>query len=157
MEHVFWLREGVIAGRTGPNRDMWDPTELASGGIGSILSVNNGELVHPRELAAAGINHMCVPFSGIEPPQPGDLEICIAALPVALQFAQSSIRKGQAVLVHCNSGKDRTGMLLSYYLCVTEGLSPVRAIAEVKRVRPIALSAEGWEDLALEALDAVGA
>jgi len=122
-----------------------------------VLSVNDGELVHSHELSEAGITHKCVPFSYEAPPRPGDLEICVAALPIALQFALSSIQDGKAVLVHCNSGKDRTGMFLSYYLCATEGLSPVKAIAEVKRVRPIALSAEGWEHLALEAINAVGA
>jgi hypothetical protein len=39
------------------------------------------------------------------------------------------------VLVHCSSGKDRTGMFLSYYLCATEGMAPSRAIQEIRRVR----------------------
>ena len=157
MRHVFWLKSGIIAGRTGPNRDEWNPTEIAEAGIGAVLSVNDGKLVDLQELASAGIDYQCTPLSYEAPPLPGDLEICIAALPIALRFTLSAIRKGKAVLVHCNSGKDRTGMFLSYYLCSTEGLSPVDAIAEVKCVRPIALSAEGWESLALDALDATGA
>src|SRR5690349_13343596 len=79
MRNVFWLRPGVIGGRTGPNYDAWDPKDLAAGGIGAVLSVNDGELVRPDELAAAGIDYCCVPLSDAAPPQLGDLEICVSA------------------------------------------------------------------------------
>lgn len=156
MRNVFWLRPGVIAGRTGPNKDLWDPHELAEGGIGAIISVNGGDSVYPQELAAAGLHYKCVPLSDSAPPMPGDLEICALALPAALEFACESIGANRSVLVHCRSGKDRTGMFLSYYLCKMEGLSAPQAIEEVRRVRPIALSAQGWESFTLEVLGALG-
>jgi protein-tyrosine phosphatase len=156
MRNVFWLRHGAIGGRSGPNRDPWHPHELAAGGIGAILSVNDGELVHPDELAAAGIDHFCAPLSDTAPPRDGDLEICVDALPRALAFAIRSIAQRRPLLVHCTSGKDRTGMFLSYYLCATEGLSPSAAIREVRQVRPIALSADGWELFAQQVLDELG-
>ena len=56
-----------------------------------MLSVNDGELVDPRQLASVGITHQCVPFPDEAPPQPGDLEVCIAGLPIALQFALSAM------------------------------------------------------------------
>lgn len=156
MRHVFWLRPGIIGGRSGPNKDLWSPRELAEGGVGAIISVNDGELVYPDELAAADIAYTCIPLSDKAPPLPGDLEICAAALPAALEFALEAIESDRSVLVHCHSGKDRTGMFLSYYLCKTEGLAVDAAIEEVRRVRPIALSALGWEAFTrnvLEALD----
>lgn len=156
MRNVFWLRPGIIGGRSGPNKDLWDPYELADGGIGAIISVNSGDLVYPDELTAAGIDYKCVPLSDCAPPMPGDLEKCISALPVALEFACRSIEAERSVLVHCHSGKDRTGMFLSYYLCKMEGLGAEEAIEEVKRVRPIALTAEGWETFTLEVLEALG-
>jgi protein-tyrosine phosphatase len=156
MRNVFWLRPGVIGGRSGPNLDCWDPGELAAGGIGAVLSVNDGELVRPGELAAAGIDYCCVPLSDAAPPQPGDLEICLSALPRALAFAARSIDDRRGVLVHCRSGKDRTGLFLSYYLCMTEGMRATEAIQEVKRVRPVALSAGGWESFSYEVLGALG-
>jgi protein-tyrosine phosphatase len=156
MRNVFWLRPGVIGGRTGPNLDMWDPRDLAAGGVGAVLSVNDGELVRPEEFAAVGIDYRCVPLSDAAPPQPGDLEICTSALPRALSFVVASIDDRRGVLVHCRSGKDRTGLFLSYYLCVTEGLTPSEAIREVKRVRPVALSAEGWESFSYRVLAALG-
>ncbi len=157
MHKVFWLRPNVIAGRTGPNKDFWQPRELAKGGIGAVLSVNSGELAHLEDLAEVGISYTCVPLSDAAPPQPGDLEICTAALPKALEFALLSIDSGKSLLVHCTSGKDRTGMFLSYFLCKTEGLAPAEAIQAVKHVRPIALSAKGWESFTLQVLDALDA
>ena len=156
MRNVFWLRPGVIGGRTGPNSDMWDPKDLAAGGIGAVLSVNDGEFVRPDELAAAGIDYCRVPLSDAAPPQPGDLEICINALPRALSFVVDSIGRHRGVLVHCRSGKDRTGLFLSYYLCVIEGLTPSEAIRELRRVRPVALSAEGWESFSYQVLAELG-
>jgi protein-tyrosine phosphatase len=157
MRNVFWLRPFIIGGRTGPNRDIWNPKELADGGIGAIVSVNDGELVHPEELAAAGIDYKCVPLSDAAPPHPGDLAICVAALPEALEFVLNSIDEGRSVIVHCRSGKDRTGMFLSYYLCKTEGLPADQAIEQVKLVRPIALTADGWELFTLRVLSTLGA
>lgn len=155
MQNIFWLRPRIIGGRSGPNKDMWDPRELARGGIGAIISVNNGDLVHPEDLAAAEIDYVCVPLSDAAPPQQGDFEKCMTALPRALEFARRSIRAGRGVLVHCRSGKDRTGMFLSYYLCMTENLPAAVAVEEVRRVRPIALSAEGWECFTLRVLEAL--
>jgi protein-tyrosine phosphatase len=118
--------------------------------------VNDGDLVRPDELAAVGIDYCRVPLSDAAPPQPGDLEICISALPRALSFVVSSIDRRRGVLVHCRSGKDRTGLFLTYYLCVTEGLTPSDAIQELRRVRPIALSAEGWESFSFQVLGELG-
>ena len=47
-------------------------------------------------------------------------------------------------------------MFLSYYLCKTEGLPAAQAIEEVKLVRPIALTADGWETLTLRVLNTLG-
>jgi hypothetical protein len=42
---------------------------------------------------------------------------------------------------------------MCYFLIRESGMSIDDAIAEVRRVRPIALSAEGWEDLAVAVLE----
>jgi protein-tyrosine phosphatase len=155
MRNVFWLRQGIVAGRSGPNRDAWSPRQLAESGIGAVLSVNDGELVHAADLSSVGIDYRCIPLSDAAPPQTGDFEKCVKALPDALQFAQDSIEAGRGVLAHCSSGKDRTGMFLSYYLCASEHMAPSQAIREVRRVRPIALTAEGWEQFTLQVLHAL--
>jgi protein tyrosine phosphatase (PTP) superfamily phosphohydrolase (DUF442 family) len=152
MKNVFWLIPGKLAGRTGPNVDPWDPTELKQSGIDAVLSVNGGTLVDAGALDACGITYACIPLSSNEPPVPGDIEICLQALPRALAFVQENIEAGKTVMVHCRSGKDRTGLLLSYYLVRMHRMSVDEAIAEVRRVRPIALSALGWEAFGREIL-----
>ncbi len=153
MNHVFWLVPGVLAGRSGPNRDPWDAQDLRAGGIGAILSVNDGGACHPEDFAALGMSYRCIPLSDNEPPRDGDMEHCLAALPEAYDYVRGELDEQRAVLVHCRSGKDRTGLFMCYFLIRESGMSIDDAIAEVRRVRPIALSAEGWEDLAVAVLE----
>ena len=153
MNHVFWLVPGVLAGRSGPNRDPWDAQDLRAGGIGAILSVNDGGACHPEDFAALGMSYRCIPLSDNEPPRDGDMEHCLAALPEAYDYVRGELDEQRAVLVHCRSGKDRTGLFMCYFLIRESGMSIDDAIAEVRRVRPIALSAEGWEELAVAVLE----
>ena len=88
MESLFWLDPGRLAGRPGPNAEPWDLGRLRAGGIGAVLSVNDGQDCVAAEFDAAGIDH-------------------------------------------------------------------IRAIVRVRGVRPIALSAEGWESLAERVLGCV--
>jgi len=62
------------------------------------------------------------------------------------------MKEGRATVVHCSSGKDRTGLLLAYYLVREEGLSVAAAMEELRRVRPIALTALGWHQFAIDIL-----
>ena len=152
MEHVFWLTPNRLCGRCGPDLQPWQARELREGGIGAVLSVA-ADLADPTELQAAGISHACFPLSNCAPPVTGDDAVCRDALPKALAFADAQIDRGHAVLVHCSAGKDRTGLFLAYYLACREGLSAERAIAKLRQVRPVALSAPGWEALAIEVID----
>jgi protein-tyrosine phosphatase len=145
MEHVFWLLPGRLAGRAGPNRRPWDLGAIRSLGIGAVLSVNDGAGCDPTEFATLGLVYRCVPLPPNEPPLEGDEELCRLALPVAHEFVLAQHAAGRAVLVHCSAGKDRTGLLMSYYLMREYGLGVDAAIAKVRAARPIALSALGWE------------
>ena len=80
------------------------------------------------------------------------MEICLNALPNAYAFVHRELEARRTVMVHCTSGKDRTGLLLAYFLMRTTGINADEAIRQVRMVRPIALSAEGWEEFGLEIL-----
>jgi protein-tyrosine phosphatase len=157
MHHVFWFAAGKVAGRSGPSKDPWDPFALRAAGIGAVLSVNDGALCHPDDLERAGLTYSCVPLSPNAPPQDGDLELCVAALPNALERILQAESNGVATLVHCHSGKDRTGLVLAYYAARAWRMTRHEAIAKVRHVRPIAFSAPGWEEFALHVLAATGA
>lgn len=151
MKQIFWLRPNLIAGRSGPNRDQWRLAEFQQAGFSGILSVNYGEDVHETLLASLGLDYANIPMSSDAPPIIGDKAKCLQNLPKAMIFIETCLKQGP-VMVHCRSGKDRTGLVLAAYLMAYEGLSSSQAIAEVLRVRPIAFSAEGWIDFAGEVL-----
>jgi protein-tyrosine phosphatase len=155
MQQVFWLRPMRIAGRSGPDRDPWLPRQLAAGGIGAVVSVNLALSVYPDELARAGLVSACFPMADNAPPRPGDFEYCLDLLPRVYAYLVARIDEGRIPLVHCSAGKDRTGLVLCDYLCRAEGFSPLDAIRELRRVRPIALSAPGYEAFAIEVLSAL--
>ena len=151
MQHVFWLRKGKIAGRSGPDSDTWDLSELKSNGITSILSVNNGESVHETVLYKLGINYSNIPMTSNAPPRDGDRELCLQNLPRAMEYIRKNLINGP-VLIHCHSGKDRTGMVMAAYLMEFEGFDVKGAMEEVIAVRPVAFSAEGWMEFVFDVL-----
>jgi len=151
LQHIFWLREGKIAGRSGPNTDVWDLDEIKAGGIAAILSVNSGEAVHETLLAQLGIDYANIPMSSNAPAKDGDREICLQNIPRAMDFIRENLVCGP-VLIHCRAGKDRTGMVMAAYLIEFEGYDAKVAMDKVIEARPIAFTAQGWKEFALEVL-----
>lgn len=152
MQSLFWLVPDRLAGRPGPDRAPWNLVSLRDAGIGAVLSVNDGILCHRDDFRACGIAYACIPLSDNAPPQPGDDEVCLRALPAAYDFVQEQLTGGRVTIVHCSSGKDRTGLFLAYYLVRNAGLAAEEAIERVRRVRPIALTGPGWRELAFDVL-----
>lgn len=142
----------MIAGRAGPNRQPWNIARLRHAGFGAVLSVNDGELCHPEDFEREGIVYACMPLSANAPPQPGDLEYCLSVLPAAYRFLCTQIESSRTVLVHCSSGKDRTCLLFAYFLMRHESCAPEEAIARVRAIRPIAFTADRWEEFAVKVL-----
>lgn len=154
MHQVFWLIEGVIAGRSGPNKDPWDLQELKQAGIQAVLSVNGGEGCEPDVFDALGLDYQCIPFSSNVPPIDDDLAVCVMQLPKALAFIRQCEAQCKPVLIHCRSGKDRTGLIMAYYL-MDNGAAPLHAVSQVRNVRDIAFSADGWDQFVFDVLYAL--
>src|SRR5688500_10868803 len=114
MENVFWVIAGKLAGRPGPDRVPWNLAAMRDAGIGAILSVNDGLLCHPEDFEACGIVYACIPLSENAPPQPGDDEICLRALPLA-DRKSTRLNSSHLVIsyaVFCLKKKKRTGYKL---------------------------------------------
>lgn len=152
MDKIFWLREGSLAGRTGPNLDYWDVASFKENGFSAILSVNDGDMVHESLIESVGLEYANIPMSSNAPVRAGDKEHCLTNLPKAMLFISKNLKDGP-VLIHCRSGKDRTGMVLAASLIAIEGLDAKTAMNEVFNVRNIAFSAEGWIDFGYDVLD----
>ncbi|CAH0526110.1 dual specificity protein phosphatase family protein [Vibrio hippocampi] len=153
MQQVFFI-EKTVAGRCGPDNRMWDLAELRNNNVAAILSVNDGEMVHVSLLDTLGIAYKNIPLSSNAPALDGDLELCLNSLPQILGFLDLHKRDG-LVIVHCKSGKDRTGLALAAYLMQTKKLLPIEAIEAVKKVRSVAFTAPGWDEFSLKVLSAL--
>ena len=154
MKSVFWLIPDAIGGRAGPHLDPWSITELRSGGFSALINLSE----HPTNfetLEAVGIEAIWVPLPTDVPPTKESEEKCVEALPPALAFLFAQLSRGRRVLVHCHAGKDRTGMLLALFVAKRDGLAAGEAIRKVREVRPPAVSAPGWEALALAVIPRV--
>lgn len=148
MKHIFWIYPGEVAGRPGPRVAPWSLSELKAGGFDVVLSVAS-DLFEHAETVAAGLTRGCIPLPDIGPPDDYVVKVCAAALPLTFRFIDTNVRAGRKVLVHCAAGKDRTGLVLSHYIAQREGISALEAIRRFRMVRPGAMSAAGWEDLAV--------
>lgn len=151
MKRVFWLIPDRLAGRPGPNFFPWKPAELRAGGFDAVLNLSEYE-PDVTALTGAGLRSYWVPLPMDFPPsEVSELE-CLGALPRALDHLNRELATGARVLVHCFAGRDRTGMLLALFLARRDGLAAGDAIARVREVRPEAISAPGWEEMALRVI-----
>jgi len=151
MKHVFWVYENALAGRPGPGVAPWDISDLKAGGFDIILSLAS-DLFPQSDASRDGLSCTCIPLPDCAPPDDHSVRVCGASLPLTLEIIRSNIEEGRTVLVHCAAGCDRTGLVLSYYIAWRERIGPAEAIAKLRTVRPNALSASGWEQMAMRLL-----
>ncbi|MFT5506489.1 MAG: hypothetical protein ACI8XC_004217 [Gammaproteobacteria bacterium] len=153
MNDWYRFETNVIAGSSGPELGSWDYQAIRHSCFKGILSVNSGDGVRGAELVAMGVNHCVIPMSANAPARPGDLEWCLANLPLAKQAIERLTSNGPMV-VHCHSGKDRAGMVLAAYLIQFQGMTVEQAMERVLAVRSIAFTAPQYRPFAAEVLNA---
>lgn len=120
-ENLWWVIPGKLAGVRKPMAK--ELTELQAVGIGAIVSVMDD----PANLdlyQQADIPHLWLPTKGGTEPSREQVE--------ELQnFVDSQNRQGNAVVVHCTSGRRRTGtMLASYLICTGSSYNDAMQIVE---------------------------
>src|SRR5688572_3918609 len=100
-----------------------------------------------EEVVSHGLGHICVPLPKNAPPTRGDAENIYSLLPLISDFIDGCLRDGETVVVHCSSGKDRSALLLSYFLMTTQDMTPGQAMRTIASLVPEAFSAEGWKPM----------
>jgi protein-tyrosine phosphatase len=143
VEHVYWLIDGLLAGRQGPVQAPWNLEAIRAAGVQIIVSLNTEP--DPAAIAAVGLRHHSLPMTPALPIVAPLQELLLGQLAPVLKAVHAEVSAGQPVLVHCHAGKDRTGLVLAAYLVRYHGLDVDEAIARVRVVQPIALSAPGYE------------
>jgi len=108
-------------------------------------------LVHieaPTVVARAGLKHYVIPFEDrLHLPYKTANGFVLEIFDRFDRVLDIHLPRREPVLVHCNSGKDRTGLLLAYYLISRKGLSAKRALKRLRKLKPDTLSASGYEDI----------
>jgi protein-tyrosine phosphatase len=151
MKSVFWLEPGQLGGRPGPTEEPWVLDELRAAGVQAVLNLSEHE-PDRADFKRVGIDVMWVAMPNGFPAGPVDEVGCTEMLPRAYAFVSRHLQESHPVIVHCAWGRERTGLLLSWHLVVTEGLDPQAAVARVRAIRPKALSADGWTEMAYRIL-----
>jgi len=143
---TYEIEHGLLYGRPGPNKSLWHLDGLKKAGIKVILSLVSNPT--RKEVEEAGIIHYQLLFEDkIYRPYKTANQHVLQILERFDEIIDKHFARQEAILVHCNSGKDRTGLLLVYYLVSRKGLNMKRAISEIKKLNPTALSAKGYEDI----------
>jgi protein-tyrosine phosphatase len=125
QENLWWVIPNKLAGVRKP--EAQEIAELQAAGIGAIVSVMDD----PSNLdlyQEIGLPHLWSPTKGGTAPSPAQIQELQA-------FIQTQNDLGQAVAVHCTSGRRRTGTILAAYLIQT-GLSYTEAMQTILEANP---------------------
>ncbi len=124
-ENLWWVIPHKLAGVRKPMAE--ELTALQTAGVGAIVSVMDD----PENLdlyEQANIPHLWLPTKGGTAPSQEQIQ--------ELQnFVESQNRQGNAVAIHCTSGRRRTGTMLASYL-IYAGSSYESAIQTVQEANP---------------------
>lgn len=122
MQKVFWVIPDLLAGRAGPSYATWSLAELYANGFRSVLNLS--EFAPELDaFATVGLECTWMPISNTYPPADDVESDCLAILSSTAAFIAKQIAARRPVLVHCAWGRDRTGIVLAYYLALQQKLS----------------------------------
>lgn len=144
MKEVYWILDGMLAGRRGPEEVAWDLQELWDGGFRTIVSLAGG---HRDAVRAAGFRHYSIFLNGGLAVLPVLRRVLVGKMLPVVDFVAGEVAAGRPTLVHCRQGRDRTGAVLAGYLIRYEGLSPQEAIRRLREANPEALASPGFDRL----------
>lgn len=140
------VEPGLLYGRPGPNTSRWDLAALSRNGLAVVVSLVHVE--DPLAVTRAGLRHYVIPFEDkIHLPYKTANGFVLEIFDEFDRVLDLHLPRREPVLVHCNAGKDRTGLLFAYYLVSRKRLSAKRALKVLRKLNPDALSASGYVDV----------
>ena len=145
---TYAAEPGLLYGRPGPSKSRWSLPAIRAAGIRVIVSL----VPNPtsREVEAEGMIHYPLLFEDhIRQPYRSANAPIKAILQAFDHILDRHLPRREPILVHCNSGRDRTGLLLTYYLVTRRGLNVKRAIRDIRRLKADALQASGFEQFVI--------
>lgn len=141
---IYWALPNVLAGRPGPSYAPWNTDSLVDQGIGGVISLDGP--IRVKELREAGIDHLPAYQPMLLLHSIDDHLRFLSIMPRVLSFVDLHRQSGQATMIHCHYGCDRTGAALACYLVARESMDADTAISSIQRVNPDAMWAVGYSD-----------
>jgi len=156
MRKVYWIDGEMLGGRPGPMREPWSLKEFAQNGITTVVSLTERMLNRSHEFKAYGLCHYCIPLPKNAPPREGDLDNVRLLVPFIGAVVNDFLEAGNKIIIHCSSGKDRSALVLIYFLVRFRQYRVGEAYAFVRSRNPKMLTANGWGLLADEFFRSMG-
>jgi protein-tyrosine phosphatase len=147
MKNTFWIIEDLLAGRPGPIDFPWSLKEFQNNGINIIINLTEDK-DDTEELQKYNIESKWFPIPDDYPANNNTEVVCKKVIPEAYKYLESQLELNKKVVIHCAWGRDRTGLLLAYYLVKKLGMKATDAIKRVREKQPKAITAKGWEEMA---------
>ena len=123
-----WFEDGSVAA-SGIPATTRSVAWILDQGVRAVLSLT--ERI-PRSLLDVDLVMLHVPMRNRAPASPDGLS-------KAVDFISAQLDEDRPVLVHCLSGRGRTGMVLAAYLVKSKGLTADEAVERVRALRPSSL------------------
>jgi len=140
-----WLRVNAIAGSACPAGEL-EVRSLAGVHIKHVITLSPEALPHSSIQA---VQELCWTFIPVENFRGGSLH----DFAKFFDICEQAFAEGVKILVHCKSGRGRTGMFLAAYLIKYEGLRADSAIRTVRSILPRSIETREQE-LSLANLEA---
>lgn len=124
-ENLWWVIPGKLAGVRKPiAAELPELQKLGIGGIVSVMDDSSNLELYQK----ANLPHLWLPTKGGTPPSRAQIQ--------QLQdFINTQNSQGNAVVIHCTSGRRRTGTAIAAYL-ISSGSSYDRAIKKILTANP---------------------
>ena len=137
MRNFSYLIPGVLAGANMP-RGKEDLEYLVKQGIKVLITAMEDSLDEDI-VKATGLEYHYIPILPYGTPS-------LQQINEFVELVNHNQHKNRPVAVHCFMGWGRTGTLLAAYL-VSEGMSAIDAIDEVRNKRPGSIETRGQEQI----------
>lgn len=121
-----WVEPARLAAHAWP-KSREELIWLRSQGIQIIMNLTEHPL-RKQDVEEAGLLAIHEPILDFDAPSLEQLDRCISAI-------RNALDKKMPITIHCRAGQGRTGTILTAWK-ISQGLEPVQALAEVRRLRP---------------------